>query len=228
MTMSMFMDGFHSSLVPTPFDANTSSSSSTTPPEARSLLSCLAYLSPSLELSSRSRFAWAMLATFLLAVTLEALSALRCRIHCGGHPAGKNQGVGTRIQRSRNSNSNGMSSGSDSGWQSSLPRQTSPRTRHLLLTAIYACQAVLGYIIMLITMAYSVELLASVIAGLMAGNLLFMTVVASDCYERNLQSYEQQRRRFRRDLSPSEEGVSSLSPLLQPLLQPSHHGSLVV
>jgi hypothetical protein len=102
----------------------------------------------------------------------------------------------------------------------------SPRKKHLLLTLIYACQAILGYIIMLITMAYSVELLASVIAGLVAGNLLFMTVV-SDCYETNLQLSEQRRRGLRRDALPEEESAS-LSPLLQPLLQPSHHSSLVV
>jgi hypothetical protein len=82
-TMSMFMDGFHSSLVPAAaFEANASSSPTAEQTPER-LPSCLAYLAPSLELSSRARFAWAMLATFLLAMALEALSALRCRVHCG-------------------------------------------------------------------------------------------------------------------------------------------------
>jgi hypothetical protein len=94
---------------------------------------------------------------------------------------------------------------------------------------IYAVQGLLGYVIMLITMAYSVELLASVIAGLMAGNLVFVTVV-SDCYERSIHASEERQRQRQRPPPhlPSWDEGGTLSPLMQPLLQTNHSESLVV
>jgi hypothetical protein len=47
------------------------------------------------------------------------------------------------------------------------------RKPHLLLTIIYALQALLGYLIMLIAMSFSIELFASVLCGLMVGHVLF-------------------------------------------------------
>jgi Ctr copper transporter family len=46
--------------------------------------------------------------------------------------------------------------------------------KHAFLTLIYAVQALFGYLLMIITMSFSAELILSVIAGLMLGNLLFM------------------------------------------------------
>lgn len=48
------------------------------------------------------------------------------------------------------------------------------RHRKLILTIVYALQQWLGTMIMLISMMYSIEMLFSVIAGLMAGNYLFL------------------------------------------------------
>jgi hypothetical protein len=46
--------------------------------------------------------------------------------------------------------------------------------RKLSHTFVYALQALLGYLIMLICMSYNIQILLSVVAGLMVGNLVFM------------------------------------------------------
>ena len=51
---------------------------------------------------------------------------------------------------------------------------TSRKQQHALLTVIYGLQALMGYILMLVTMSFLVELVMSVIGGLVVGNLLFM------------------------------------------------------
>lgn len=48
------------------------------------------------------------------------------------------------------------------------------KRQHALLTVIYGLQAMLGFILMLVTMSFSIELVLSVIGGLVTGNLLFM------------------------------------------------------
>jgi hypothetical protein len=48
------------------------------------------------------------------------------------------------------------------------------RHRKAALTAVYALQSWLGTLIMLVAMMYSIEMLLSVIAGLMLGNFLFV------------------------------------------------------
>jgi hypothetical protein len=51
---------------------------------------------------------------------------------------------------------------------------TLQRHRKVALTAVYALQSWLGTLIMLVAMMYSIEMLLSVIAGLMVGNYLFV------------------------------------------------------
>ena len=60
--------------------------------------------------------------------------------------------------------------------RSNIPNNTRAayQHQHALLTAIYALQTLLGYILMLVTMSFSVELFLSVVVGLMVGNLLFI------------------------------------------------------
>lgn len=48
------------------------------------------------------------------------------------------------------------------------------KNRKLLFTIIYALQSWMGTMVMLVSMMYSVELLLSVVAGLMVGNFLFV------------------------------------------------------
>jgi len=115
MYMTMFMDGFHWTLLKRPSPQ------------------CLNYFVRSWRLEDAGKFKGAMLFTFLLAVLVEALSAVR----------------GTVVRNMK-------------------------RQQKVLLTVIYAVQALLGYILMLVTMSFSVELVVSVISGLMIGNLLFM------------------------------------------------------
>ena len=54
--------------------------------------------------------------------------------------------------------------------------------QHLALTAIYAVQTLLGYILMLVTMSFSIELFLSVVTGLMVGNLLFIRYSSSSSH----------------------------------------------
>lgn len=50
---------------------------------------------------------------------------------------------------------------------------TPPKLRHTVLALLYGFQRFFGYIVMLIAMTYSFELLLSAICGLMVGHLLF-------------------------------------------------------
>jgi Ctr copper transporter family len=120
MYMTMFMDGFHWTLLKQPS------------------VQCLNYFVRSWRLENAGKFKGAMLFTFLLAVLIEGLSSARVTVVHSSTIIQKRQFL------------------------------------HGLLTAIYGLQALLGYILMLVTMSFSIELVASVIAGLMVGNLLFM------------------------------------------------------
>lgn len=113
--MTMFMDGFHWTLLKRPSPQ------------------CLNYFVRSWRLENASKFKGAMLFTFLLAVLVEALSAMR----------------GSIVRNMK-------------------------RQQHVVLTVIYGIQALLGYILMLVTMSFSIELVLSLILGLMMGNLFFM------------------------------------------------------
>ncbi|EEC45030.1 predicted protein [Phaeodactylum tricornutum CCAP 1055/1] len=116
MPMSMFMDGFRVTL-------------------NRPENDCLMYFVQSWTLKDADSFKGACVFSFLLAVFLEGLSAVR-----------------STVQRN-----------------TSQPRWT----RHGLLTAIYAVQALLGYLVMFLAMSYSIELVFSAVFGLAFGNLVF-------------------------------------------------------
>jgi Ctr copper transporter family len=231
MTMSMFVDGFHSSLLsvtssassstddagsdsPESSTSSTSSSSSSPAP----LPSCLSYLSPTFELSSPGRFALAMLASFLMAVSLEALTALKCRVV-----------FSRKTRRGRSSADEGAQ---PSGIASDDVPRFGPRQRRALMTLIYALQGLLGFLIMLVTMAYSVELLASVVAGLMVGNAAFGSVETPTCCHRNNSITSPPESavppRIRQREMRGGEPESSLAPLLQPLLSTQNDHSYVV
>jgi Ctr copper transporter family len=243
MTMSMFVDGFHSSLLSVTSSSSSSSQglvpaddTSSDPPESSSsspapLPSCLSYLSPTFELSSPGRFALAMLASFLMAVLLEALTALKCNVSCHGV-------VFSKKKRRRSADAQAQ----PSGTTIHDVQRFGPRQRRALMTLIYALQGLLGFLIMLVTMAYSVELLASVVAGLMVGNAAFGSVVTPSCRRRcssitttttthavpPAASAVPPRIRHGVRETPVSEPESSLSPLLQPLLSTQNDQSFVV
>lgn len=165
MPMTMFMDGFRSSLftletienekkVEAEHVKDNTHTSSTPPPP------CLQYLWGQWNLTSRSRFGWAFVASFGLSMALEALSALRCFL-----PAFLLRGE--RLHTSP---------------ASASAQSNSPHRRHPCFVAVrvtatfhYALQALLGYLIMLVVMSYSPELLFGVILGLMVGHATFAT-----------------------------------------------------
>lgn len=132
--MAMFMDGFHWSLV----GGDGSEEVSKNHP-LHSQQQCLNYLFNSWSLASPKQFRGAMVFSFLLAISMEAISAFR-------------------------------------GWilQTQAP---SSLVRKILLVLIYAWQSLLGYIIMIVAMMFSLELLFSVAAGLAVGHLLFVRIL---------------------------------------------------
>lgn len=154
----MFMDGFHSSL--------------------DRAQDCLSYFVRNWTLDDRSKFIGAMLYSFLLAMIMEALSAVRVSMQRQARHAG-----------------------------SCL--QQRPRLRATLLTAVYTAQGLLGYLIMLLTMSFSMELLASVLVGLMVGNVLFFK---ADLGEDNEARERPLRRRRRRPEGAGDLDVPLLSP----------------
>ena len=134
MPMTMFMDGFHSSLWS--YWWNSSNTTTTTRPS----LECLSFLVRTWMLSDAGKFVGAMGFSFWLAFGVEVLSAIRCQVHA------------------------------QEGWI----RRQKPTLHRTLMTIIYVVQGLLGYLIMLLTMAFSVEIILSVITGLMVGNMVCM------------------------------------------------------
>jgi hypothetical protein len=155
MYMTMFMDGFHWSIIaffrrPSPH--------------------CLNYFVRSWKLENASKFRGAMIFTFLLAILVEALSSARTFV--------LSYFSSTKTIKTSSSSSSAAASRRrqpppQSGERSDATQQKR-RLQHVMLTGIYGLQAILGYALMIITMSFSVELVLSVVAGLMMGNLLFI------------------------------------------------------
>jgi hypothetical protein len=128
MPMSMFMDGFHWSLHH-PSHQDNNSTATMTPPD------CLIYFVTGWVLDDADKFKGAGIFSFLLALCMEILSAIR--------------GVAAHyLHQSR--------------W-----------IRFLGLTLIYGLQAFLGYLLMFLSMTFSIEILLAAIVGLCVGNLAF-------------------------------------------------------
>ena len=133
--MAMFMDGFHWSLTRGVSPAEDGSDGH----PLQSQQQCLNYLFNSWLLGNPKQFRGAMVFSFLLAISMEAISAFR-------------------------------------GW---ILRTQAPHSsvRKILLALIYAWQSLLGYVIMIVAMMYSLELIFSVAAGLAVGHLLFVRIL---------------------------------------------------
>lgn len=153
MSMTMFMDGFHFSILQ-PSRNNNNDMMNGMPNH-----NCLYYFVNTWKLDNYGKFQGAMVFTFLLALLIEGITFVRCRI----------------LQYySKSSICNNDSTDHSSRNNRPYSVRTNTVLRHVLLTICYTVQAFFGYILMLISMSYSVELIASVIGGLMVGNLLFM------------------------------------------------------
>jgi Ctr copper transporter family len=125
-------------------------------PRGRPSSQCLNYFLANWKLGNPSQFRGAMLFSFLLALLLEGLSVART--------ACIRYFVTLELDR--------LSRTSESRWNGFL--------QHLCLTIIYGLHALLGYLLMFIVMSYSVELVASVIVGLIVGNRLWMPYSLED------------------------------------------------
>lgn len=111
---------------------------------------CLSYYVRSWKLSMSGKFRGAMVFSFLLALLTEGLAATRFLLIDYIHQPSNDNSVGAATTTTTSTN------------------------RKLVLTSIYALQSWLGTMIMLVSMMYSIELLISVVAGLMVGNFLFV------------------------------------------------------
>ena len=106
---------------------------------------CLNYFVSTWRIQHPSEFRGCLIYTFFLAILLEALSSVRniCV-----------QYLQHRQERSRRRQ-----------WLLKA-------TQHVIATILYALQTILGYLLMLIAMSYSIELFLSIIFGLIIGNIL--------------------------------------------------------
>jgi zinc transporter ZupT len=86
------------------------------------------------------------------------------------------------------------------------------RRKHWLLTAIYAVQAPLGYMLMLISMSFSVELFLSVLVGLAAGNMIFIRYEEEKASAVTAAAAPQQRRNPRGNDETAGPALRSGSP----------------
>lgn len=127
MPMSMFMDGFHWSLHHPSHPNNNTATGTTTPPD------CLIYFVTGWVLDDADKFKGAIIFSFLLALCMEILSAIR---GAAAHYLHQNK------------------------W-----------LRFVGLTLIYGLQALLGYLLMFLSMTFSIEILLAAIVGLCVGNI---------------------------------------------------------
>lgn len=146
MYMTMYMDGFHWSL----FFQHMKSPK----------MICLNYFVSTWKVQYPSEFRGCMIYTFLLAILLEALSSIRAV--CGQY-----------FQHQRSSIVRGQHHiGSSFHYRRRLGLLEV--SRHIITIILYAFQTIIGYLIMLIVMSYSMELLLSILFGLIIGNGLFV------------------------------------------------------
>lgn len=147
MPMTMFMDGFHWSLFwrGSHNETNTTTTTTTTTKPPR----CLVYFVSSWELSEEGKFKGAMVFSFLMGLLMEGLSAMRSAVSRQGE----------------------KSAGSSSSSHNILLSNRQRHLHHFLMTFIYAVQGLLGYLLMFLAMAYSMELVLSTVLGLVVGNV---------------------------------------------------------
>eukprot|EP00566_Odontella_aurita_P001495 CAMPEP_0113553588 /NCGR_PEP_ID=MMETSP0015_2-20120614/15696_1 /TAXON_ID=2838 /ORGANISM="Odontella" /LENGTH=239 /DNA_ID=CAMNT_0000454673 /DNA_START=291 /DNA_END=1010 /DNA_ORIENTATION=+ /assembly_acc=CAM_ASM_000160 len=115
---------------------------------------CLNLFSPSWTLDTRPKFFLGMLAVLLLALVTEGVSFLRMKM--SKKPI-------ERERRRRNSRT----------WRGK-------RKASLFRLGLHGLQALLGYLLMIAAMTYSIELLLSAIVGLIIGHGTFFERIYSD------------------------------------------------
>ena len=138
--MSMYMDGFHWSLIWWKNDNSTHYKNQT---------SCLVYLAPEWTLTNARTFKSAMAYAFLMGLLTEAVTVVM------EHMLKPLALVVT-------------STGTDN-------TRDGRRLVTRLLAVVYGLRQGWGYLIMLVAMTFSMELLCSVLAGLMVGHFVFST-----------------------------------------------------
>jgi Ctr copper transporter family len=114
---------------------------------------CLNYFVNSWKLENPSKFRGVMLFSFLLALLLEGVAAARSV--CVRYFSTSDINNTHKRQQYFSLKSNGL-------------------RKHFILTIVYGLQAILGYLLMFVVMSFSIELIVSLIFGLVVGNALFV------------------------------------------------------
>uniref|UniRef100_A0A7S3Q542 Copper transport protein n=1 Tax=Chaetoceros debilis TaxID=122233 RepID=A0A7S3Q542_9STRA len=127
---------------------------------SESSLPCLNLFSPHWILDTEFKFFVAMVGVVAMGVAVEALMVVKLRYI-------------VRVEKDRYRNDNELREASNTGESSILPRQRNEKRIQMVLTGFYALHAFLGYMLMLVTMTYSMELMFCTLLGLSMGNFLF-------------------------------------------------------
>lgn len=125
---------------------------------------CLNLYFSNWTLNSKSKLAAALIGVFILAILIEGLSKLRQQIVRACRQ--QHQLAQEQPQQQQLDHQHEAGTGSNSfAWN--------PRLLRLSITVLHGIQAFLGYILMLATMTFSLELLFSVVLGLSTGYAIF-------------------------------------------------------
>mmetsp|Transcript_4205 Transcript_4205/g.8768 ORF Transcript_4205/g.8768 Transcript_4205/m.8768 type:complete len:230 (+) Transcript_4205:65-754(+) len=114
---------------------------------------CLNLFFPGWTLDSREKFIVALFGVFTMAVTVEGISKFRRRLVLMAKHSGSNNNNNRQTR--------------------AMSQKISPSLLRVLVTLIHGGQAVLGYLLMLATMTFSVELFFAVVLGLATGYAVF-------------------------------------------------------
>lgn len=189
MPMTMYMDGFRWSLFWRRSSLTTHEEFENASFEngKNNINPCLTYFVPTWLLSTSGQFVGAMIFSFLLALFMEILSALReIALHHWLPPPKQRQ----HQQPPHNGQQYQQALPRRDWLQEEIPNDLNNDNRtnrfiaqqkmkkaaiwkQIILCLIYLLQTTLGYLLMFMAMSFSIEIILSAVAGLMVGNLLF-------------------------------------------------------
>jgi Ctr copper transporter family len=156
--MTMYMDGFRWSILSSYNHRTTTTTSQSTPPsqqkQQRPPIVCLNFLISTWRVQNATDFAGCMIVTFFLALLLEGVAMIR-----------KEHVDNWQHQRSRASYGDRISN----DWNC-----VTYYVRHAFVVLTFGVQGLIGYILMFIAMSYSMELMISIVLGLILGNAIFV------------------------------------------------------
>lgn len=127
---------------------------------SESSLPCLNLFSPRWTLDTEFKFFAAMAGVVAMGIAVEGLMVVKLRYIA-------------RVDKDRYRSDNELREANRTGESSLSSRQRNEKKIQMVLTGFYALHAFLGYMLMLVTMTYSMELMFCTLLGLSVGNFIF-------------------------------------------------------